>query len=167
MGSWDLWTWRYGGDKPNGADAQNYEAKREGKERYNAENPGFLGIHFADCFNEERMAAILKPHIGLIEPFCFDRPTDCHIPSTHWSNADELLEYCRTFAAAQPNGEFPTEEWLRKRGKWAGRSGSAYNTLSIYVKTWLGGVRKLRELLGQSHVSTVKWDREKVLYQPP
>ena len=52
---------------------------------------------------------------------------------------------------------------MRKRGKWAHREGPAYNTLSVYIKTWLGGVRKLRELLGQAHVSTVKWDREKVL----
>ena len=73
------------------------------------------------------------------------------------------MDYCRTLAVAQPNGEFPTEEWLRRRGKWANRPGPAYNTLSVYIKIWLGGVRPLRQLLGQSHVSTMKWDREAVL----
>jgi hypothetical protein len=151
------------GDKPKGSDAEIYQTKRNGKEMFNAANPSFLGIHFADCYKENRLTEILEPHIGLIEPFCFDKSTDCEIPSTHRSNADELLEYCRAFSASQPNGEFPTEEWLRKRGKWAMRPGPAYNTLSVYVKTWLGGVRKLREFLGQAHVSTNKWHREKVL----
>jgi hypothetical protein len=160
LGSVDIEVW---GDKPNGADTDNYQAKREGKERFNTDNPSFLGIHFTDCYSEERLAQILEPHLGLVEPFCFDRPTDRVIPSTHWSNTDELLEYCRVFATTQPNGEFPTEGWLRKRGKWADRPGPAYNTLSIYIKTWLGGVRQLRELLGQAEVSTVKWDRETVL----
>lgn len=62
-----------------------------------------------------------------------------------------------------PSGEFPTEEWLRKRGKWANRPGEAYNTLSVYIKTWLGGVRNLRKLLGQSHVSTKEWDKDSAI----
>jgi len=160
LGPLDVEVW---GDKPNGADGDTYQAKREGKERFNADNPGFLGIHFADCYSDERLAEILEPHLGAVAPFRFDRPTDRIIPSTHWSNTDELLEYCRSFAASQPNGEFPTEEWLRKRGKWAERPGPAYNTLSVYIKTWLGGVRELRKFLGQAHVSTVKWDRDTVL----
>jgi hypothetical protein len=159
-GSVDVEVW---GDKPNGSDAENYRLKREGKERFNAGNEQFLGVHFADCYSDERLTDILAPHIGVIVPFCFDRPTDRIIQSTHWSNTDELLEYCRAFAADQPNGEFPTEEWLRKRGKWADRPGPAYNTLSVYIKTWIGGIRQLRELLGQAGVSNVKWDRETVL----
>lgn len=159
-GRMDVEIW---GDKPKGADSEVYQAKREGKERFNSDNPRFLGIHFMDCYSDARLTEILEPHLGTIAPFCFDRPTDRLIQSTHWSNTDELLEYCRAFAAAQPNGEFPTEEWLRKRGKWAERDGPAYNTLSVYIKTWLGGVRELRKLLGQAHVSTVKWDRETVL----
>lgn len=160
LGPVDVEVW---GDKPNGSDGAAYQVKREGKELFNADNPGFLGIHFADCYSDDRLAEILERHLGVIVPFRFDRPTDRVIPSTHWSNADELLDYCRTLAVAQPNGEFPTEEWLRKRGKWVNRPGPAYNTLSVYIKIWLGGVRPLRQLLGQSHVSTMKWDREAVL----
>ena len=59
-----------------------------------------------------------------------------------------------------PDGEFPTEEWLRKRGKWANRDGPPYNTMSVYIKTWLGGIRNLRKLLGQAHASTASWNRE-------
>lgn len=159
-GAVDVEIW---GDKPKGADSDKYRAKREGKERFNADNPGFLGIHFADCYSDDRLTEILRPYIGVITPFRFDQPADSVIPSTHWSNADELIEYCRAFAASQPNGKFPTEEWLRKRGKWAGRAGPAYNTLSVYIKTWIGGIRQLRELLGQSEVSTVKWNSDTVL----
>ena len=160
LGPVDIEIW---GDNPNGSGQRKYQEKREEKERFNATNPGFLGIHFLDCYSEDRLTAILEPHIGCIRPFRFDKTTDKQIPSTHWSNADELLEYCRELAASQPDGDFPTEEWLRKRGKWADRPGPTYNTVSIYIKTWIGGIRKLRELLGQGHVSTVKWDREKAL----
>lgn len=160
LGQVDVEVW---GDNPNGSGEERYQVKREGKQRFNSSNSRFLGIHFQDCYVEDKLTAILKPHIGVIAPYRFDRPTDCIIPSTHWSNADELLDCCRELAAAQIDGEFPTEEWLRKRGKWSTREGPAYNTLSVYVKTWLGGTRKVREFLGQAHVSTTKWDREKVL----
>lgn len=62
-----------------------------------------------------------------------------------------------------PDGRFPTEEWLRKRGKHANRRGEAYNTFCIYIHRWLGGVRQLRELLEQAHFSTNEWDKEKAM----
>ncbi|MBT9141534.1 MAG: hypothetical protein DDT30_02131 [Dehalococcoidia bacterium] len=62
-----------------------------------------------------------------------------------------------------PDGRFPTEEWLRKRGKWKNREGEAYNTLAVYIKNWIGGIRKLRDILGQAEHSTIQWDKEKVI----
>jgi hypothetical protein len=73
------------------------------------------------------------------------------------------LCYARHLAATMPDGKFPTEEWLRKRGKWADRPGEALNTFSVYIKMWLGGVRNLRKLIDQEQVSTIDWTREKVL----
>jgi len=106
---------------------------------------------------------MLEPYIGRIEPFQFDRPTDRLIHTTHWSNADELLEDARQLAATMPDGKFPTEEWLRKRGKWADRPGEPLNTLAVYIKTRLGGVRNLRCLINQEHVSTIEWTRERAI----
>lgn len=151
------------GDKPNGHAEAHYKIKRQYKEAYNEENPNFLGIHFKDCFNEATLTEILEPYIGNIDAFKFDKPTDHLIQSTHWSNADELLEYCRHLVTTMPDGQFPTEEWLRKRGKWKDRPGETYNTLSIYIKTWLGGIRNLRKLLGQSHVSTIEWNKDSAI----
>lgn len=151
------------GDNPGGHGEAAYQEKREGKEAFNAANPSFLGIEFRDCYDDSKLAAVLAPFIGKPAPHVFDRPTDRVIHSTHWSNADELLEHCRALAAEMPDGKFPTEEWLRKRGKWADRPGPAYNTLSIYIKTWIGGVRQLRDILGQADASTTKWDRTTAL----
>ena len=149
------------GDKPHGLGVE-YSAKREAKEKFNQENnQDFLGIGFRECYDEEALDAILEPYIGRIKPFRFDKPTDLLIHTTHWSNVDELLEHARHIASVMPDGRFPTEEWLRKRGKWANRPGEAHNTLSVYIKTWLGGVRNLRRLLDQEHVSTIEWTREK------
>ncbi|WP_041938079.1 hypothetical protein [Gallionella capsiferriformans] len=160
-GEWiDVEVW---GDKPNGHAEAHYKIKREHKEAYNESNANFLGIHFRECFNEEILAGILEPHIGSIDAFQFDKPTDRLIHSTHWSNADELLEFCRHLVTTMPDGQFPCEGWLRKRGKYKNRPGEVYNTLSIYIKTWLGGIRNLRKLLDQSHVSTIEWDKDSAI----
>lgn len=160
-GNWiDVEIW---GDKPNGSSAEFYAYKRGIKENYNLNNDKFLGVEFRHCFDEDILTSLLEPYIGVIKPYIFLKATDKIIPSTHWSNADELIEYCEEFAKQFPNGKFPTEEWLRKRGKWKNREGPAYNTLAVYIKTWLGGIRQLRTILKQDHVSTVKWDREKAL----
>lgn len=160
-GRWiDVEVW---GDRPLGL-GEEYSAKRAVKETFNRDNnPHFLGIAHQACYVEEVLTAILEPYIGRIEPFRFDKPTDPLIHTTHWSNADELLEYARHLADTMPDGRFPTEEWLRKRGKWVDRPGDAYNTLSVYIKLWLGGVRNLRRLIEQEHVSTIKWTREKAI----
>ena len=123
----------------------------------------FLGIHHADCYDDARLLAILSPHIGRIVPFKFDKPTDALIQSSHWSNADELLEFCNHLASTMPDGKFPAEDWLRKRGRWEERDGETYNTLSVYIKLWLGGIRNLRRLMGQDYESTKQWDRKSAI----
>lgn len=160
-GAWfDVEVW---GDRPNGHNEAQYAKRRKAKEDFNASNPRFLGIHHADCYDEQKLARILAPAIGNIEPFRFDKPTDALIHSTHWSNADELLAFCRELAAKMPDGNLPAEDWLRKRGRWASREGEAYNTASVYIKLWLGGTRAARRLLGQEEASTQQWDRESAL----
>lgn len=151
------------GEKPNGHNAKNYAEKRDLKERFNRNNPLFLGIEFRDCYDDGKLGSILSSVLEVPDPFVFDRETDAQIQSTHWSNADELLEFCRHLASQMPDGRFPSEDWLRKRGKHADRPGEPYNTASIYIKTWLGGIRKVRELLKQSEFSTQQWDRATAL----
>ncbi len=151
------------GDKPNGHNEEGYKAQRKAKEEFNESNPKFLGMHYLKCFDEKGLEEILVNFIGIIKPFIFEKNTDKIIQPTHWSNSDELIEYCSELAKKQPNGVFPTEEWLRKRGKWKDREGPAYNTVSIYIKTWIGGVRILRKILNQEESSTISWSKELLL----
>jgi hypothetical protein len=161
QGQWinvEIW-----GDKPHGHGEERYREKRKDKEAYHTNREDFLGIDFRACFSDEELQRILEPFIGVVEPFRFDKPTDPFIESAHWSNADELLEACRKLAESMPDGKFPTEEWLRKRGKWASRPGDPLNTMSVYIKLWIGGVRKVRDLLGQAHFSTTSWTEESAI----
>ena len=151
------------GDKPKGHQEKLYQRKRKQKESFNKSNPNFLGIHYSDCYEDYKLDALLKPYIGYIEPYIFDKPTDEVLQPTHWSNADELIELCKHIAKQQPDGIFPTEGWLRKRGNFEDREGPTYNTVSIYIKKWIGGVRKLREILDQEEHSTTTWDKEKAI----
>jgi hypothetical protein len=156
-GRWiDVEVW---GDRPMGLE-EAYQKKRRQKEAFNRDNPKFLGIGHRNCYSEDQLAAMLQPYIGTIEPFQFDRPVDALLHTTHWSNTDELLEFARHIADSMPDGRFPTEEWLRKRGRWAERPGDAYNTLAVYIKQWIGGIRKLRSLLDQQHLNTKVWTPE-------
>jgi len=151
------------GDKPMGHDESRYARKRAAKEKFNAGRETFLGIHYLDCFSDRKLGNILRPFIGEVAPFQFTKPHDEHIETSHWSNADELLIACQKIADEQPDGKFPPEDWLRKRGRWADRPGASYNTISKYVATWIGGVRKVRQLLGQQHHSTEQWTRDRAL----
>lgn len=161
-GSWlDIEIW---GDKPAGHAEAKYLEVRTAKETFNAYG-NFLGIDFRDCFSDAKLDEILSPYLGIIAPHTFDRPTDKLIESSHWSNADELLEACRKIADEQSGGIFPTEGWLRKRGNYENRDGPTYNTISIYIKLWLGGIRNLRKLLSQGEHSTRLWDNSEVISQ--
>ncbi|HFD32938.1 MAG TPA: hypothetical protein ENJ28_09575 [Gammaproteobacteria bacterium] len=151
------------GDKPKGHNEAGYAAKRKAKEAFNKGNSLFLGLHYTDCYDDVRLEGLLEKYIGIIDPHIFDKPEDKIIQTTHWSDADELIEYCKEIAKSQPDGVFPTEEWLRKRGKWKDREGPLYNTVSVYIKTWIGGIRKLRKILGQAENSTISWNRESAI----
>lgn len=137
-----------------------YGNTRKKKEAWRKDDPRFIGIEFNDCLVEKRLEDILEPYIGHISPFVFDKPTDKLIETAHWSSSDELIESCRELAATQPDGLFPNEQWLRKRGRYRDRPGEPYNTMAVYINEWLGGTRNLREILGQSHASTTKWTAE-------
>ena len=140
-----------------------YADTRKLKEVWNHEQvPDFLGIDHGDCLSDDRLKRILSPYIDVAAPVRFQRSEDRQVETAHWSSADELLGTCQEIAALAPGGIFPSDEWLRKRGKFAGRQGPAYNSVSAYVQRWLGGTRKVRELLGQEHASTTRWDVETV-----
>jgi hypothetical protein len=137
-----------------------YSQTRALKEAWQAQNPHFLGIEHRDCFSDARLSEILRRYIGVIEPFNFERPYDPIIQTAHWTDADELLETCAALAAQMPDGKFPSEDWLRKRGKYANREGESYRTLAHRVNQWGGGTRNVRRILGHAEASTTKWSAE-------
>ena len=151
------------GDNLDRLSKGNYTKTKRLKERWQASNPHFLGIPSSDCLSDRRLTSILTPYIGVIEPFHFDFPTDKLIETSHWTDADDLLKHCSAFAAQMPDGMFPCEGWLRKRGRYADRPGPPYNTLAVYVHLWLGGFRNARALLGQGHASLTKWSPDQAL----
>jgi methylphosphotriester-DNA--protein-cysteine methyltransferase len=136
-----------------------YAATRALKEAWHDGRPTFLGLHYLDCQDEGKLTGLLEPYIGIIAPFQFDKPQDHMVETAHWSDVDELLESCREFAKQMPDGLFPGDEWLRKRGRYANRPGDAYNTLAVRVNQWLHGTRNVRKLVEQEG-GTTKWTAE-------
>jgi hypothetical protein len=151
------------GDLPDKLSGGRYARTRAAKESWNSKNSNFLGIQYVDCLSDQRLTAILKPYIGVLEPFNFEKPQDPYIETSHWTDSDELLETCRSLAAQQPDGIMPNEQWMRKRGRFADREGPVYNTLAVRINQWLGGTRRARQLLGQSDHSTEQWTAEKAI----
>ena len=90
-GDWiDVEIW---GDKPLGHDESEYQTRRLQKEKFNAKNTNFLGIHYKDCFKEQALDKALRPHLAIRAAFKFDGPTDT--PDTH----DTLVEHRRIACA--------------------------------------------------------------------
>jgi hypothetical protein len=151
------------GDIPDALTRGRYKATRALKENWQASNPNFLGIQYRDCLSDARLTKILAQYIGIVEPFQFEKPTDHFIETVHWSSYEELLASCKEFATKMPDGIFPGESWLRKRGKHANRPGPAYNPLAIRVNNILGGTRAVRRLLGHGHASTIQWTPDRAI----
>jgi len=138
-----------------------YAVTRKTKEKWlSANNANFLGIEYSDCLSDQKLEAILSPYIGKVAPLNFEKGHDPFIQTAHWSSAEQLLETCRQFAEQQPDGHFPSESWLRKRGKYADREGPVYNSLALYVNERLGGFCNVRKVLGHAHASTNAWTPE-------
>jgi hypothetical protein len=144
----------------NDVSGGQYARVRKGKEEWNEDRADFLGIEYKDCLSDDRLTEILARYIGIVEPFRFEKSHDPFIETSHWTDSDELLETCRRFAATMPDGIFPGESWLRKRGKHAERPGPTYNTLAVRVHQWLGGTRNVRRFLGHGEASTIDWSPE-------
>lgn len=158
------------GENPNGHDKKNYANKRNQKINFNKKNKNFLGIEYRNCYNEDKLINILKPYIGVIKPFVFEKETDHKIKSTMWSLADSVIERCKYIMNHNDNN-MPGESWLRcrKGGKYEHRKREDWekkynlNSLCVHIKQ-VGGMRKIREILNCPQTSTL-WNKEKILQE--
>lgn len=82
------------GDKPHPDAEERYAETRRLKEEFHGNRKTFLGIHHLDCHSDKTLERLLFPYLGEVPPFVFDKPHDRVIESSHWSNADELIETC-------------------------------------------------------------------------
>lgn len=145
----------------SGISRGRYRRSKAVKEKWHKGRRSFLGVSYKDCYSCKRLTEILQPYIG--NGPVNSKATPAIVPEKSlYRDKDELLAECRKLAAAMPDGIFPTDSWLRKRGKHKNRLGPTYNSFAIYVFRWLGGTRRVRELLGQGSASTTKWDAAKV-----
>lgn len=155
------------GDTPNGHQKKEYAEKRKNKEKFNKNNPNFLGLSYKDCYNESKLISILKTYLEFPEvATVFANENDKKVKSTHWSQMDEVLEMCKHII--DKNGSIPPEDWLRCRGKYKNRIRNdwekKYNlsSLSVYIKN-VGGMRLVRSLLNDNESSTIKWSTELIV----
>ncbi len=159
-GTWiDVEVW---GDSLSPMSGGRYAKTRALKEKWQGSRPNFLGILYKDCLSQRRLAEILEPFIGLDAGRATSKSRMEAVESSLYATKSELLAACRALAAQMPDGIFPADSWLRKRGKYANRLGPAYNCLSVYVTRWFDGTRAVRELLGQGSASTTKWSEAMV-----
>jgi hypothetical protein len=160
-GAWiDVEVW---GDSLSPMSGGRYAKTRALKEAWQRDRPNFLGISYKDCLSQERLAQILEPFIGPITEDATSKPYEGAIETSLYASKNELLAACRALAAQMPDGIFPADSWLRKRGKHADRPGPTYSSLAVYVTRWFGGSRAVRKLLGQEDASTKQWTPQTVI----
>jgi hypothetical protein len=159
------------GDKPNGADPEHYAKKRHDKETFAKNDQFFLGIHWKDCFNENKMINILKPFIGIISPYVFRDKFDNQVKPVNWSTMDIVIEQCKKIMKHNED-ILPGESWMRKRGKYKNREVEEweltdkslinFNSLKQYIAN-VGGFRIIRKLLKTKNKSTRLWTQDTLL----
>lgn len=158
--SWvDVEVW---GGHPGAGEAE-YDRVRAAKSAFNKDNPYFLGIEHSDCYSETRLSLALESYIGIRPPSRFDNQLDHVVPSSHWSSYEEVLATCKTIAAEQPDGAFPSENWLTKQRPYESREGAAYPSLPDAIRQHFGSVSTLRSILGQGENNQTRWSKELVL----
>jgi len=151
------------GDSLSPMSGGRYARTRALKEAWQHDRPNFLGISYKDCLSRRRLAEILEPFIGRGTKDAISKPCAEAVEPSLYASKTELLAACRALAAQMPDGIFPADSWLRKRGKHSERPGPTYNSLAVYVTRWFGGTRAMRELLGQASASTTKWTTESIV----
>lgn len=156
------------GDCPNGHGTDIYESKRKVKEEFNRDNTHFIGIQYSVCYKTDKLIEILSSYIENIDIQSVSfKPMDKKVEPTRWNLFDSVIEQCKQVIKFIPNGKLPTEEWMRRRGKFKDREVYEWetdinlNSLSKYIQE-VGGIRLIRESIGDES-STIKWNRDVVL----
>jgi hypothetical protein len=158
----EIWGETKDGTTLSGISRGRYRRSKARKESWLNGNTDFLGVSYKDCYAQKGLERILAPYIGNAVLAASANKPEIDLEQSLYADKAELLEKCRKLAASMPDGIFPSESWIRKRGKHRDRPGEADNTLAAYVFRWLGGTRRVRELLGQGDASTIKWSEAKV-----
>lgn len=154
------------GNLPQCMGGERYSIVRRAKENFHRQDVSFLGIEFTDCYNEDRLVQLLRPYIGIIKPYQFKSPHDRIVRPVQWSLADKVKEQCEIILQ-KTEGVLPTEDWMRKRGKFKNRSEELWerdlpfnlHTLVKHIRT-IGGYRKTRQILSIQNQSSIKWTIE-------
>jgi len=138
-----------------GRNQQRYDSIRSEKEKYCQENNiNLIGIEYADTLSEDKLKNIFEPYLSNVK-------NEIVVNSIILSFEERVVEDCRQLAAQQPDGLLPSEEWIRKRGRWKDREGDAYGTLPNEIRA-IGGFLKVRQILGEE-LQYRDWDDDKIL----
>lgn len=141
------------GDRPNGHKEIQYAKKRKNKEDYNKNNPGFLGIHYQDCYVDEKLKHLLEPFLKNLEikrSICKKDYYD-KIESTKLSMLEFVLDVCEEIISE--NGCFPPYDFLRKHGLYKDRETQSWEKKCghqkiIHYIDKCGGINKIKEIIG-------------------
>lgn len=125
-----------------------YDEKRRMKELSHKDDNTFLGINGEDCHKEDRLTSILKPYIGIIEPYVFANERDKVIHYSKW-NLTDTLEKGATYICDKL-GRFPSSNWMickgvykdRKRNDW--EITPTFNITTFFYALVRFGISKLR-----------------------
>lgn len=151
------------GGHPGGAHPEEYQRVKQAKILFNKGNTNFFGVNHDDCYKESKLEILLVPYIGKLPIINYNHELDRVVPTSHWSTYKEVLKTCQAIADQQPNGKFPSENWLGKNPPYENRDGNAYPSLMDAIRKHFGSVNELRKILGQPEYNRSTWPPEKTL----
>ena len=159
----------FGGARTGGQDAQKeYKRIRQAKEIFNADRSNFLAIEYDDCYDENKLINILEPFLGRPHPSNILNAYDANIPSVFWSLADQVLTEAEDIASHFEDRSLPAQHWFNRIELYADRVIQPWEQAKWGVflsKTKrIGGLNKLRSMMGRGQKNRHDWTRDEVLH---
>lgn len=121
------------GGVPGGDVAQKdaYLKTRAAKEKFHQNDPLFLALEFKDCYEDSRIAEILKPYIG--EPDRVIRNERIQdTPATMLSIVDDTIKRAQQVCNNTPDGLIPPTAWFTRTGVFKNREIAAWEPQQLH-----------------------------------
>lgn len=144
-----------------------YEETKQAKIAFHKDNLNFLSMSYIDCYDEDKLIEILSPYLADMSVLQLEKDHDSKFVSSQLTLADSVLQRCQFVIDHIEGGILPGTNWFARLPPYENRitedwEPKTYGNIVEHLQK-LGGIRKIRDILGQSEHNMSDWTAAKVI----